>query len=148
MASFNSPRKVRAREHTCGGRGGVSAPQPECPDKRSHFPAPVFVSSPLTFLAEPSEAGGMLSAAVISCNWKRFVNISQRFGRVTPSCELQPPLLFRQKLQLSQGRCWSFPIPSFQITHLTQWDCFDIQLQPVTAETGRGPLYRRDKRGR
>lgn len=105
------PSKVRARDRMCGGRGGrISAPQPEGPDKRGHFPALVFVSSPLTFQAESSEAKGMFSAAAISCNWKRFVNISQRFCRVTLSCELQPPLVFRQKLQLSQGRRWSFPI--------------------------------------
>lgn len=97
--------------------GGGGAPQPECPDQRGHFPALVFVSSPLTFLAESSEAEGMFSAAAISCNWKCFVNISQRFGRATLSRDLLPPLLFRQTLQLSQGRGWSFPIPSFQITH-------------------------------
>lgn len=71
----------------------------------------------LLFLAESSEAEGMFSAAAISCNWKCFVNISQRFGRVTLSRALGPPLLFRQTLQLSQGRGWSFPIPTFQITH-------------------------------
>lgn len=71
----------------------------------------------LLFLAESSEAEGMFSAAAISCNWKCFVNISQRFGRATLSRDLLPPLLFRQTLQLSQGRGWSFPIPSFQITH-------------------------------
>lgn len=72
----------------------------------------------------------MFHVAAISCNWKCLVNISQRFSRVT---------LIRQLQRCSSRKAGAGLNPAFPNgTYLTQWDCFDIWLQLVKAETFRG----------